>query len=117
MRNETYIRDRIFEYVGSNPRNLIFRRNVGLLYTIDGRPIRIGRKGEADLQGVIGGQRCVVCNSPVHPIPVAIEVKDPEGEQSKDQITFQKQVWERRGLLYILASSVDDVKKVIDENH
>lgn len=30
---------------------IVFRRNVGLFYTQDGRMIRIGEKGESDLQG------------------------------------------------------------------
>ena len=30
---------------------MVFRRNTGLYYTKDGRPVRIGKDGQADLSG------------------------------------------------------------------
>lgn len=116
MDSETKIRDRIFKEVGKDPKSLIFRRNVGLFYTRYGAPIKIGRNGEADLQGFLGNQRCLICGCPIHPKPFAIEVKSANGEQSEDQITFQKEVWERRGLLYVLASSVNEALEKLHED-
>ena len=44
---------------------------------------------------------------------VAIELKDAEGEQEPDQITFQKQ-WERAGGQYFLARSVEEFKSIVN---
>ncbi len=46
-------------------------------------------------------------------IGMAIEVKKTKGQQSYEQKNFQR-AWERRGGLYILARSVDDVLSRID---
>ena len=116
MRNETEIRDKIFLALGRDPKNLIFRRNVGLFYTKYGAPIRIGMNGEADLQGFLGNQHCEMCHYPIHPKPFCVEVKDPNGEQSKDQVKFQNEIWERRGLLYVLASSVEQALEGVYES-
>ena len=113
---EAEIQQKIMLEIGSKPENLISRRNVGDFTTKDGRYIRIGTKGEADLQGVIGNQKCGFCGFPVHPKPIAIEVKDKDGKQSPDQILWQNETWERRGLLFILARSVDDVINGINKD-
>jgi len=107
-RIETEIRDNIFKQLGKNPRVLILRRNVGLFYTRTGAKIKIGMNGEPDLQGFVADQECYACGAPIHPRPFGIEVKDPEGEQSEDQLKFQKNIWEKRGLDYILAESVQE---------
>lgn len=74
-----------------------------------GGKITIGTVGEADLQGISGNQKCPNCGFGIHPRPFAIEVKTPKGIHSDDQKKWQKNVWERRGGLYVLARSVSDV--------
>ncbi len=105
--------------IGADPRVLVSRRNVGLYVATGGRAALaaeilrqhgfaatlqpIGVRGEADLQGIIGGQTCAHCGAPVHPRPFAIEVKSANGRQEPDQANWQSNVWERRGAQYVLA--------------
>lgn len=74
--------------------------------------IRIGQVGEADLQGIKGDQECPRCGFAIHPLPFAIEVKNETGKQSPEQFNWQKNVWERRGGLYVIARSNDDVRMI-----
>lgn len=55
----------------------VFRRNVGLFYTQDGRMIKIGEKGEADLQGHTSTGKCFY-----------LETKTLTGAKRKEQETF-----------------------------
>lgn len=108
-KRESQIQQEIMLEVSKSPHNLIVRRNVGLFKTLDGlRTIKIGQNGEADVQGISGNQHCPKCGTPIHPLPFAIEVKDENNTQDEDQIKWQKNVWERRGGLYVLARSVGD---------
>ena len=58
---------------------VVFRRNVGLFYTQDGRMITIGQKGEADLQGHTSTGKCFY-----------LETKTLTGAKRKEQETFVK---------------------------
>lgn len=108
-KKEAQIQQEIMLEVSKSPHNLIVRRNVGLFKTMDGlRTVKIGQNGEADVQGIIGNQKCPNCGTPIHPLPFAIEVKDETNTQDQDQINWQKNVWERRGGIYILARSKED---------
>ena len=108
-KRESQIQQEIMLEVSKSPHNLIVRRNVGLFKTLDGiRTVKIGQNGEADVQGIIGNQHCPGCGMSIHPLPFAIEVKDETNSQDEDQINWQKNVWERRGGLYVLARSVKD---------
>ena len=108
---ESQIQQKIMLEISKNPMNLVVRRNVGQFKTIDDRYIFIGQVGEADVQGIIGNQKCKNCGHEIHPLPFAIEVKDEKNEQTDEQILWQKSTWERRGGLYILARSVEDAMK------
>ena len=109
---ESRIQQEIMLEVSKSPHNLIVRRNVGMFKTMDGlRIVRVGQVGEADTQGILGNQRCPNCHFPIHPLPYAVEVKDESNEQDPDQINWQKNVWERRGGLYVLARSAEDAIK------
>ena len=55
----------------------VFRRNVGLFYTQDGRMITIWQKGESDLQGHRSDGKCFY-----------IETKTLTGEKRKEQEIF-----------------------------
>lgn len=118
MASESKITDLIKLAVSKIPNSLIFRRNVGDFKTQDGRYISIGEKGEADWQGFVGNQTCPNCDFPIHPKPIAIEVKADrkDAKQSADQKLWQKNVWERRGALYILAKSVSDLIAALDKD-
>lgn len=59
-------------------------------------------KGVPDIIGVFPGGKGVF---------LAVEVKTDKGRQSPDQLLFQRRL-EGEGGIYILARSVDDVKKL-----
>lgn len=80
-----------------------FRCNVGKVQCIDGTWFDTGLpEGFPDLL-VLPGNNIVIC----------CEVKAKYGKQRDAQINFQKEA-ESRGYTYVLARSVDDVKKTLD---
>ena len=108
MRNpETNIMNKIMLAM-SKKGYLIWRNQVGLFKTLDGRTVNIGIKGSSDLMAVkptvitpeMVGQTLAVF--------VAVEVKTATGRQSEPQKKWQKAV-EKLGVKYILARSEDDI--------
>ena len=83
---------------------MMFRINVGKFRPLDGgaRVIQSAPEGTPDLLGVIAPGRAF-----------AIEVKAQRGKQRQVQAAWQV-AWERRGGIYILARSLDDVYKGLD---
>ena len=89
----------------------LFRRNVGTLYTHDGRPVRVGVPGESDLQGwrtiTIGpehvGQRIAQF--------VAVEVKTERGTLTQEQRDYLRTV-EAAGGVAVVARSMPDIEKI-----
>ena len=82
----------------------MFRINVGKVRPIDGGPrvIQSAPEGTPDLLGVISPGRAF-----------AIEVKTDKGKQRLAQVAWQS-AWEKRGGIYVLARSVEDVYKALD---
>ena len=83
----------------------MFRINVGVFRPIDGpsqRVIRSAPEGTPDLMGVLAPGKAF-----------AIEVKAPRGKQRDAQKNWQD-AWEKRGGIYILARSLDDVYAGLD---
>lgn len=79
---------------------LCFRCNVGRVRTADGGWFDTGLpEGFSDLLILHNGQ-CIFC-----------EVKTPNGRQHDCQIAFEQTV-RSRGFIYIVARSVEDVKKL-----
>ena len=87
---------------------LVWRNQVGLFKTIDGRTVNIGIKGSSDLMAIkptvitpeMVGQTLAVF--------VAVEVKTETGRQSEPQKKWQKAV-EKLGVKYIIARCEDDI--------
>lgn len=109
MRNpETNIMNKIMLTM-SKKGYLIWRNQVGLFKTLDGRTVNIGIKGSSDLMAIkptvitpeMVGQTLAVF--------VAVEVKTATGRQSEPQKKWQKAV-EKLGVKYILARSEDDIE-------
>ena len=109
MRNpETNIMNKIMIKM-SQKGYLIWRNQVGLFKTLDGRTVNIGIKGSSDLMAVkptvitpeMVGQTLAVF--------VAVEVKTATGRQSEPQKKWQNAV-EKLGVKYILARSEDDIE-------
>lgn len=104
---ETKIQNRIMIKM-SQKGYLIWRNQVGLFKTLDGRTVNIGIKGSSDLMAIkpivitpeMVGQKLAVF--------VAVEVKTATGRQSEPQKKWQKAV-EKLGVKYILARSENDI--------
>ena len=104
---ETKIQNRIMMDM-SEKGYLVWRNQVGLFKTLDGRTVNIGIKGSSDLMAVkptvitpeMVGQTLAVF--------VAVEVKTATGRQSEPQKKWQQAV-EKMGVKYILARSENDI--------
>lgn len=83
----------------------VFRRNHGLYYTVDGRPVKIGVDGEADLSGHTQTGRAWY-----------IEVKKPGESPRKDQQRFLDAMV-ASGALAGVAHSVEEALMIIKGNH
>lgn len=87
---------------------LVWRNQVGLFKTLDGRTVNIGIKGSSDLMAVkptvitpeMVGQTLAVF--------VAVEVKTATGRQSEAQKKWQAMA-QSKGIEYVLARSENDI--------
>lgn len=100
--SEREIQQNILISFGSLPDLRIWRNNTGSIKTPDGRFVTFGLKGSADILGIMRGGRFL-----------AIEVKTATGRQSEHQKNFQNMI-ESFGGVYILARSVEDVKRRLE---
>jgi hypothetical protein len=103
---EAAIQQEIRLALGQRHDIMMLRINVGKFRPLDGgaRVIQSAPEGTPDLLGVISPGRAF-----------AIEVKTAKGKQRPAQIAWQN-AWEKRGGIYIVARSVDDVYKGLDIN-
>lgn len=127
MLRESPILKAIAAALGRYPQVLVRRRQVGLFLAVNwgecapgravgilaaagvgSRVVEIGTKGEPDLDVLVGGQVCKSCGAAVHPLCALVEVKSETGKQRPDQVNYQHNVAERRGVPYILARSPGD---------
>lgn len=99
--SEHDVQSLILIYVTSLPNSFGFRMNTGTS-THDGRFTRYGVKGQPDIFLIYRG------------LFVGIECKSKTGTQTRDQKQWQKNC-ERGGGIYVIARSVDDVRRVIDD--
>jgi hypothetical protein len=104
--SEAVLQQEIRLALGQRQDIMMFRINVGKFRPLDGGPrvIQSAPEGTPDLLGVISPGRAF-----------AIEVKAPHGKQRTVQIAWQT-AWEKRGGIYILARSLDDVYRGLDIN-
>lgn len=97
---EVQIQDAIRLAFGSDPRVVLWRNNCGVARTASGGAVTYGvaNPGGADLIGIFEGRF------------LAIEVKSRTGRSSPEQVVFGELV-KRKGGIYILARSVEDVRR------
>ena len=100
---EKQIQNEIMHYLSDKPLR-IWRQNTGVARH-NGRVVRYGIPGQADLSGILAGG-----------VRLEIEVKTVKGRQSDAQKNWQKMI-EKYGGVYILARSVDDVERYFMENN
>ena len=79
------------------------RNNVGTFLNLYGVPVRIGLRGESDLTWFIRNGQTIF-----------VEIKTPDGRQSRQQKQFQS-VIESYGFRYVILRSVEDARKLIEE--
>ena len=99
MKSEAEVQNEIILWCSKHSHMRIFRQNTGVAEMANGRRVRFGVPGQADLRCVVGPKGRLV----------EIEVKRPGGKQSDAQVKYQKMI-ENLGGVYILAFSVVDVR-------
>jgi len=90
------------------PNLYLFDRHVGLFFTKNGTPLKIGMNGQADVWGLY--------STPYALYSVEIEFKTGNSKQSEDQKNWQKFIESKNGL-YFLVRHEDDhkrIKKLLD---
>jgi hypothetical protein len=92
---ETALMREILVALSQIPGGVFWRVNVGLGQSPDGRKIRYGLPGQADIAGCFRGRH------------VEIEIKTATGRQSRQQARWQHAI-EQAGGVYVLARSVGD---------
>ena len=98
---EKDIQRAILDYLALFPQKCFaWRANTGAM-KIDNRHVRFGIKGAADITGVLAGGR-----------RLEIEVKRPGRKPDMHQRAFGESIT-RLGGLYLVATSVDDVRAVL----
>jgi hypothetical protein len=104
MSSEAVIQQNIRLALGQRDDIMMFRINVGKFRPLEGgaRVIQSAPEGTPDLLGVMSPGRAF-----------AIEVKAEKGRQRAAQVAWQN-AWEKRGGIYILARSVEDVYRGLD---
>lgn len=98
--NETTILREILAWLSAQPQTLAWRQNVGLGRTLDGRAVRFGVRGQADILACRRGRA------------LAVEVKTATGRQSRAQRNFEA-AWRAAGGVYVLARSVADLRDAL----
>lgn len=76
----------------------VFTVEEGMVILRNGRPVKFGLEGSADIIGCSSGR------------PIAAEVKKKGGRQQENQKNFQR-AWEKAGGLYFLVRSVDEMRQ------
>lgn len=103
--SEAVLQQQIRLALGQRDDIMMFRINVGLFRPVSGNAgvVRSAPEGTPDLLGVMGPNGKAF----------AIEVKAPKGKQRTAQVAWQH-AWEKRGGIYILARSLEDVYQGLD---
>jgi hypothetical protein len=87
---------------GGAPDLLIMRNEVGLFYTRDGRPVRIGSPGSPDLVASVSG------------VWLGLELKSETGRVSEDQARWHEAA-RQRGALVEVVRTVDEARTAIEQ--
>lgn len=105
MKSEAVLQQEIRLALGMRDDIFMFRINVGKFRPLEGdqrRVIQSAPEGTPDLMGVIQPGKAF-----------GIEVKTKRGQQRDAQKKWQE-AWEKRGGIYILARSLEDVARGLD---
>ena len=118
MKPETILQNKIIRAIGTRSDVRIWRSHPGGA-TVQGRFIRFGIPGQADLTGILPVVQVLICphcegelSTPALGVRLEVEVKTETGRLSKDQKNFQGMI-ERFGGIYVVARSPRDVVDMI----
>lgn len=100
---EVEIQQAILLALGARTDLRVWRNNVGVAVGANGRPIRFGVPGSADICGLLAPSGRFL----------GIEVKAPGGRLRPDQEAWGAMV-QRFGGLYVVARSVEDAVRAVD---
>lgn len=75
------------------PDGRCFDRHVGMFFTHSGSPVKIGKKGQADLWAIVNGQW------------YEFEIKSGKAVQTKEQKEWEKQVQKLGGKYFVVRES------------
>jgi len=119
MKPEALLQNRIIRAVGTLPMLRIWRSQPGGAWR-QGRFVKFGIVGQADLTGIVPVTQVLVCphcggelSTPPLGVRLEVEVKTPSGVLSGDQKNFQAMI-ERFHGIYIIARSPEDVKQALE---
>jgi len=119
MKPETILQNKIIRAVGTLPTVRIWRSQPGGAWR-QGRFVRFGVAGQADLTGIVPVTQALLCphcqgelSTPPLGVRLEVEVKTPSGVLSGDQKNFQAMI-ERLHGIYIIARSPEDVKQALE---
>ncbi|HUW32859.1 MAG TPA: hypothetical protein VM223_14730 [Planctomycetota bacterium] len=118
MKPETILQNKIIRAIGTRPDVRIWRSHPGGA-TLQGRFVRFGIPGQADLTGILPVVQVLICphcegelSTPALGVRLEVEVKTETGRLSEDQKNFQGMI-ERFGGIYVVARSPRDVVDMI----
>ena len=100
MSTEQDLLNRVLAAVGALPGVLAWRNNTGALRDANGRMVRFGARGSADVFVIAAGRF------------VGIECKHGRGRQSEDQQRWQR-ACEAAGGVYVLAYDVETARHAV----
>ena len=100
---ERSVKKDVFHFLArEHPEILVWNHPTGMAWFKNGTPVRYGFVGSSDIVGMTGTGQFL-----------GIETKHRvTGAQRAEQVVFQRAV-EKRGGVYVLARSVEDVRRVI----
>lgn len=91
----------VIEYLAAK-RYFYLRMNSGSLPNAQGRPVRFGTPGCADIMAILPSK-----------LPMWLEIKSPTGKQSPEQKAFQEEV-EAHGHMYMVVRNISELIEWID---
>lgn len=100
---EAQIQAEIMLYLGTLPHVRAWRQNTGAMRDASGRMVKFGVPGQADISGIIAP----------HGGRLEIECKSATGRLRPQQKKFGEMI-ERMGGKFIVARSVEDVRKELE---
>lgn len=99
---ESQLQGLLLAHLNRIPGTWVWRANTGAARGENGRVIRFGFPGQADLLGLVNG------------LFLGVEVKGPDGQQSEDQLEFQRRVVDAGGIYLLANDFITTLRHVVE---